>query len=396
MIIVLSCESVSAQWYLFPGRKKKAAAQTVEVPVQTPADTIPAGTAVVDTSVLPEAFRYDFPEVFNVTLVLPLQANSKPSANFFEMYSGALIAVKELGAGGNKIELTVIDESEASTPLSESTLEESHLVIGPVSLANIRDALVKSPEGGYLVSPLEPKAATLIDSCRLVQAPVSWKRQAEEVAKWIAGDCMPFDEIVVFKDTIKSNIGEQTRYLLSKLDETGCRYRSESRISEFEPNKAGATRIIIASDRDSYINGMVRDLSVVASQKRADIILYGTSSVRGSLGVDIEHLHNLQAHYTTGYVIDYDDPKVRDFILSYRATFLNEPGQFAFQGYDTMHYFLNLLLKYGTQWYKKLPEYSERGLQTDYFFIDSDTAGQINTAVRKVILSKDLSTLLIK
>jgi len=397
---VLSCESVSAQWYLFPGRKKRNAnpEHKADIPAATPTDSTIDILAVAD-SILeagPATGEYTriMPDTFKVALILPFQSNGKPSSNFLEMYSGALLAIREAGLTGKEIELTVVDESDASSPLDERIFEENHLVIGPVNFSDIREATILNPDGKFIVSPLEPKAATLVDSSRIIQAPAPWMRQADEVARWIASDMRWSDELVVFKDTVKHNIGEQTRYLLAKLDETGCKYRTESRISEFTPSKIGTTRIVIASDRDSYINGMVRDLSVIATQKQSDIVLYGTSSVRGSLGVDIEHLHNLQAHYTTGYFIDYENSAVRSFILSYRALFKTEPGQFAFQGYDTMHYFLGLLTEYGEQWYKKLSEHTERGLQTDYYFKKSDTEGKINTAVRNVVLGKDLSATL--
>lgn len=59
-----------------------------------------------------------------------------------------------------------------------------------------------------------------------------------------------------------------------------------------------------------------------------------------------------------------------------------------------MHYFLNVLSRYGVEWYKKLPEYSERGLQSDFNFENSDTVGNINTAIRRVLLGKDLSAVI--
>jgi len=399
---VLSCESASAQWYLFPGRKNRKAVP--ERQEETPVPKENDDTTVISAYQEPEEdsssqggeYEYLVPDIFKVTLILPIQANGKPSSNYLEMYGGALMATREIGRNGRKIELNVMDESDEASPLTSAILEESHLVIGPVNLQDIREAIEILPENRFLVSPLEPKAASLSKSGRMIQAPAQWMRQADELAGWIVKDAGFTDEIVVFEDSVRQNIGEQAHYLLAKLKELGCHYRTETRISEFNPAAVGTSRVIIASERDSYINGMVRDLSVLVTQKHSDIVLYGTSGIRGSLGVDIEHLHNLHAHYTTGYFIDYDDPAVKSFILSYRALFKNEPGQFAFQGYDTMRYFLSALVEYGEQWYRKLPEYPGRGLQTDYYFEESESVGNINTAIRKVILCRDLSAIIVK
>lgn len=400
---MLSCGSASAQWYLFPNRRKNKQVQTQEseIVVKTPVDTLsevsesPEGG--LELIPMMEEYVYKMPDVLKVALILPFQANGKPNSNFLEMYCGVLLAIQESGGqGSTPVELTVIDESEPATPLTPDILEENHLIIGPVNYNDIKDALAICPSDRFIVSPLDPKAASLTDSSRVIQAPAHWKRQADEISRWIAQDAGRQDEIVVFRDSTVHNIGEQTEYLLTKLAESGHGFRTEARVSEFVPAPGGTTRVIIASDRDSYINGMVRDLSVLASQKHFDIVLYGTSSLRGSLGIDVEHLHNLQTHYTTGYFIDYENPAVSSFILSYRALFNNEPGQFAFQGYDTIRYFLGALAEYGEQWYKKLPEYSRRGLQTDYSFGESESTGKANESIRKVILGKDLSSYLVK
>ena len=46
--------------------------------------------------------------------------------------------------------------------------------------------------------------------------------------------------------------------------------------------------------------------------------------------------------------------------------------------------------KYGRQWYKKLPEYGEKGLQADFRF--REEPARINQAVRRVFYHGDLTT----
>ena len=92
---------------------------------------------------------------------------------------------------------------------------------------------------------------------------------------------------------------------------------------------------------------------------------------------------------TASYYIDYEDPAVKRFILAYRALFQDEPGSFAFQGYDTMHYFVTICTRFGRQWYKKLPEYDEKGLQADFRF--REESGRVNQAVRRIVYNPDLT-----
>lgn len=396
-ILLAACVSASAQWYLFPGTRKSKAPGKSDTAVKDSIELVGAQAEdlVGGLSDINSDYRFEMPETLKAALILPFRSGDKVNANFVELYSGALLAVREFGAQGKNVELTVLDEADINDPYTSEALAGNHLIIGPVNMDNILSGLIACPAGTYLVSPLEPKAASLVDSCRIIQSPTPWMRQTEEIVSWLIQETYPGDQLVILKDSVDNGIGEQTRYLLEQLAETGKYFTTAKSAAQLELEKEGNVRCFIASEREAYINGAVRDLSVLAStNRRNNFTLYATSKVRNSLGVSVEHLYNLQTRYTTTYYIDYDSPATKDFILAYRAVFKNEPGQFAFQGYDAMHYFLNVYSIYGVQWYKKLSEYSEKGIQNDYRFKSEDTVGKINSAVRRVMLGKDLSTTL--
>lgn len=399
-ILLMSCANASAQWYVVSGlhRSEKTSISTTDGGIiqnggDNPSATI--GDGDVDDKEEQTAdtpFVLNMPDVLQVGLIFPFQISTKASSNFLEMYSGALMAIRDLGAGGKKIEVSVLDESEEGTPLTTGFLENNHLVIGPVNVDDIRTALEICPADRFIVSPLDPKAASLVGDDRVIQAPSYWTRQADEIVSWISSDTSWQDEIVLIRDTSNTD-AEQSAYLVSRLVASGKKFKTVSNVQDYTPVQNGVSRFLIASSRDSFINTTVRALGILAT-RFSNITLYGTSKVRNSSGVDPEHLYNLELHYTTSYFIDYENPDVKDFIYAYRALYKQEPGQFAFQGYDLVHYFLNILSKYGEEWYKKLPEYSERGLQSDFRFEDSDTTGNINAAVRRVLLGKDLSAVI--
>ena len=83
-------------------------------------------------------------------------------------------------------------------------------------------------------------------------------------------------------------------------------------------------------------------------------------------------------------------------MLAYRALFKGEPGSFAFQGYDTVHYFVTMRHDYGRRWYRRLPEYQEKGLQSDFRFDRRHGEGRENIAVRRVVYNSDLTTTLVQ
>ena len=182
--------------------------------------------------------------------------------------------------------------------------------------------------------------------------------------------------------------GEQSAYFIEQLQARGIRYQSVLSATEIPFKKGQKARVAVASERDNFVTTVVRSLSIEGARNN-DVILYGTSRMRMN-GIAQTDLHNTEAHLTLSYFIDYDDPAVRSFILAYRALFQGEPGSFAFQGYDTTHYFVTMCSKYGRQWHKKLAEYGEKGLQADFRF--SEEPARINQAARRVIYNSDLTS----
>ena len=404
-ILIMVCAAsfcLQAQWYLFPGKNKpeeprqpQTGTETVK-PVEPAeeADTIRVSPSTAEDTLedlFEDLFVLDRPEEISVAVVLPLQADSdKPSVNFLDMYSGALLAVRDLSSGGMKVRVKVIDSKSPEFQSMDSVIDDSDLIIGPVTYDEISTTLPQVTRSKRLVSPLEPKAATLVDSSRLVQAPAPWYAQEDALVDWVKRDSGSMDEVIVIRDPEAGGIGEQAEYIISSLDNSGIKYRTVNSLSGISFEKTRGYRFIIASDRDAFIKSMARAVGYAGAQ-RDNVFLYATSKVRSLLDADAQDLYHANTRLTAGYYIDYNSEDVKDFVLAYRALFKKDPGQFAFQGYDTMHYFLNICNLYGRKWYKKLPEYSERGLQSDFKFLMRDGEGQINTAVKRVIYSHDLS-----
>ena len=393
-----------AQWYLFPGKKKQQQQQQTEKPVDSMTafrDSLmmKEGHAQQDSTALADSlgawsdlwddvFKLDIPDVIHIGLVLPLQASAqKPSDNFLDFYSGALLALRELGSAGLRADLQVYDSADSKTAVPKSLIDESDVIIGPVSFEELESSAPLCT-GKVLISPLEPKAATLAANGAVVQAPSGWNAQVDELVGWIREELPIGDVLYVVRDSTALTPGGQSAYFIEQLQARGVRYQSVLSVSEIPIKKGQKARVAVASEQDNFITNTVRALGIEGARNN-NIILYGTSRVRTN-GVAQTDLHSTEAHLTLSYFIDYDDPAVRNFILAYRALFQGEPGSFAFQGYDTTHYFVTMCAKFGRQWYKRLDEYCEKGLQADFRF--NRESARINQAARRVIYHPDLTT----
>ena len=89
-----------AQWYLFPGKKKRTepAEEQKELKEEKPQTVPEEPAAIIDsTEDDDDGFFFGPPSSVGVSLILPVNAASaKPGAGFLEMYSGALLALRDI------------------------------------------------------------------------------------------------------------------------------------------------------------------------------------------------------------------------------------------------------------------------------------------------------------
>lgn len=346
------------------------------------------------------SYSKDIPEVINVAVLLPFGAGGNADEKSLDFYSGVLLAARDLGRQGLNIKLTAADISAAAP--SSPLLKDSDIILGPISVKDVKTVAGRCEDGKYLISPLEPKTAELVDSLDIVHAPTPASWQNEDLVKWATGELRYGDSLVLVSQAGVALNGEAKAFA-DELNASKRRYRrlsySVSRGIESQDHfvnaatKRGTTRFIIASENESFVNDAVRNIALLA-YKGYDVALYAPSRIRSYSLLETENLHQANAHVAAGYFVDYESPKVREFVLAYRALYGGEPNSFAFHGYDTMHYFTNICHNYGRMWDMKLDEYRERGLQTDFIFAPDKGDGRVNTAVRHIVYTPDYRIIL--
>ena len=346
-------------------------------------------------------YMNQIPERISVAVLLPFNASGSADSNSRDFYAGVLLAARDLGNAGIDIDLHTYDIG-TDGDIKASMLEEADVIIGPISQKDVIKAVSLCPSNKCIISPLEPKNAGMADSLQIVQAPSTSTSQARDAVRWALSEMAPGDSLVVVIESGKP-LTENVSAILSELQSSGCRYSTISygmlegtRIqSTFlrHASTGGTTRFLLASENESFVNDAIRNMNVLAF-KRQDVVLYATSRLRNYATVEAENLHNVKTHISATYHIDYSDHDVQAFVLSYRALFGGEPNSFAFHGYDTMRCFTQMCATLGRGWFYRLADNGWTGLQTNFGFKDRETAGQVNTAVRRVIYTPDYQVVL--
>ena len=340
-----------------------------------------------------EEFIYDMPDVIKVSLLLPMNADSTANVRYLNYYFGSLLAARDLGAQGIKLEINTIDTmSPDAFAQAEHDFRESDVIIGPVSAGDISKALPLLPEGKMLVSPMDAKTEELTLDSPVILAATPASRQILDAVSWMKEEKAEADTLIVVRES-EVRLSPSMQFMRSNLD-----FEELGNVIEVDYSIAGglemnewfgvhthladtATRVMALSERDVFVKDVIRNVYLQNSLKH-NVTIYGPARTRSS---DVEEMCNAYLHNSVTYYIDYERPEVIEFVGNYRALFHSEPDSFAFHGYDTMRYFVSICAAYGRGWAQKLDKFSQSGLQTYFRFDPSDTVGNVNSGLRRVL-----------
>ena len=337
------------------------------------------------------------------TVLLPLKATgSGSSRSNMDFYSGVLVAARDLTELGINVKLNVYDIANGGLGTTKSELEESDIIIGPVSTGDITRLFSMSDEIGPVISPLDPRVEPLAANYRnLVQAPSSQMAQYQDMADWIQEDLMESDRVIVISEK-GARMNDEGKKMKAVLDSAAFEYqpfaysildgREIKEPIEAVMTMEGTNRVVIASDSEAFVNDVVRNLNLIIHDKFS-VVLYGPAKIRTFETIEVENFHNTSLHASLAYYIDYEDDNVKKFLMRYRALFGTEPTQFAFQGYDVARYFLELYTKYGEYWPQMIDKADRKMLQSNFNCRAVEGGGYTNKGIRRIIYGMDYSIL---
>ena len=381
--------------------------EMIEADGQEATESIPAGAETEETiKETPDSLNANSPETepewiftpkeeVKATLILPMRTTTgNPSRNNMDFYSGVLLAVKDLAETGISTELNVYDSSDSNHPIVSEDLDGSDLVIGPVSSADLNKLLATESQIKAIISPLDPRAESLaLTNSNFIQVPAPQTVQYQDLASWIKEDTAPGDTLLIISEK-GARQTDATSQLTLAAESTGLTFIPfsysilEGRdITEPLTNlmtKTGTNRVLIASESEAFVNDVVRNLNILVYNK-INIVLYAPARIRNFETIEVENLHNTALHASLGYLIDYEDQQVKNFLLKYRALYNTEPTQYAFQGYDIATYFISMCSRYGSDWMRKLDGSEQHMLQSTFRFVPMPEGGFVNQGIRRVV-----------
>jgi len=338
-----------------------------------------------------------------MALLLPFNAAGRTSETDMDFYAGVLMALRDLEAEGAKIQLNVYD-LKAGVP-STADLQKNDFILGPVSTQDLSTVLGRTAGQTPVISPLDQRAGSLADSHEgFIQAPSSADSQYADLADWAAKDCMKGDRIILVTEKTSGSTTPAVRIRNALLADgtefegvswTVAEGRSLPAALTSRLTKSGVNRIIVASEKETFVGDVVRNLGILLG-RGYQAVMYAPSRVRTFETVDGSAYHQVQLHISSPYFAEYDSAPVKAFVRSFRALYRTEPSQFAFQGYDLARFFAGTCARYGKRWTRALERVTGTGLHTDFNFVGAHDGSFRNTGIRRIVYHTDYSTELIR
>lgn len=336
-------------------------------------------------------------------LMLPLAATGTSSKrSYMDFYSGVLMAIYDCSQNGIGVDLRVHDIADGNLP-EDGFTKDCDFVVGPIFKDNITKVLDARGDDVVIISPLDHKADPLVDQYNaFIQAPSSRNEQFRDLVNWIQEEMGPEDRVIYInesnaRDTAAvssmTKILNESGIVYSKFSYNILQGRSITNPLLAKMTTVGVNRFIIESESEAWVNDVVRNINLL--KKGGEVVLYSPSKIRTFETIEADYFHNINLRVSLSYNINYDSDEVRQFIMKYRALFMTEPTQFAYQGYDLTTYFLNLVHKYGDNWLNKLTEEEGNMLQATLKFAQQGN-GYMNVGIRRIQYMPDGSVINVK
>lgn len=340
----------------------------------------------------------------DVMLFLPLKASSgRGQSGYMDFYSGALMAARAKGNQGINVNISIYDVANGVPAIKSEELDNADVIIGPVFYDNMKTLLSRVPSHTHVVSPMDARTESLIPANgNMIQAPASNDRQFQDLVAWMEREYSEGEKIIiVYEKGRDSEIAKVSKLLsdggheFQTLSYNLLEGRNIDSALKSRMNPGKVNRVFIVSESEAFVNDAIRNLSLLCHESAGyNVALYGTSKIKTFETIEAENLHLTNLHLALPYNVNYDDARVKDFLMKYRAIFNTEPTAFAFQGYDLTYFFITEIAKYGDNWYDWFTQDSASLLQADFKFSkadDSENSGYVNSALRHVVYGPEFT-----
>lgn len=300
-----------------------------------------------------------------------------------EFRAGMAIALDSLQAHGLNAEVRVYDSgtrpSQWDVLFRTDEVRGMDLYVGPFHRGAL-ESLVRVAGGAPIVCPVPQSNKVLLGNPTVSKAVGSRTDQMKELARFVMKE-RNGAKVVLLRPAIPAERDVQALLLRElKASAAGASSPSDSvlaldcgrrdvvgLLAKLDPSRMNI--VVVPSEDIEFVTAAVTALSGMAGKYK--LTVYGMENWKNIPTLDVASLMKLHVHLPANTAIDYQDPRVLAFIGAYRERFRNEPGEYAFLGYDVILFYLNGLMQFGRSLPTHLNEVKAEPLHMSFKFSGS-------------------------
>ena len=299
-----------------------------------------------------------------------------------EFYQGAMLALDSLESQGHKIVATIYDTekdtSKTKDILEDPNLPHADLIIGPLYRSNlmvIRQYAVENKI--HVVSPFIATNRILIGNEYISKVKPAVQSTVEEISRYVLSEFIEDSNMSLQTKNIilvhNGDAGEmmlcelfkqKTAQLLAARDIAEIVNEPQIKVVNYlaremqaieEALSVADSNILVILSRDQiFVSKIIANLH----RKHEDysMVLFGLPVWQHFRNIEAKVLLDLQVHIASAEYIDYESSAVKIFTSSFYNKYKVQPSKYAFEGFDVVYYYIQMLKKYGYRFSAYLPE----------------------------------------
>jgi LysM repeat protein len=311
----------------------------------------------------------------HISLITPLRNNDGIIDQLgISFLGGALIAINEMKNNGLTIKLNPFDIGSSNSIdriLRSPDLRESNVIIAQAPVADLSKLAAYAAENRiHLVIPYEnhthsfvennPYVIQLYPSEDAVFSKLMSKQYNEAVSPILIRPDKP-DSLMLekYRTALKKRFGtfQEQKHTMGLKD---LEYKNILDANKL--NLIFVCPVVDPSKNQPFVSDLILRLNTVSKR----LSVYGNDRWQDFGLIDKSLYFNTNVHLTQPLFADYNNEATKLFVQLYRKAYNNEPGKYAFLGYDATYYFLAVLRKYGAEFQDCISGFDSMLLQSRY------------------------------
>lgn len=296
-----------------------------------------------------------------------------------EFRAGMGMALDTLQAQGLDADVFVFDTgmkpAQWTGLFKSDAIKGMDLYIGPFHRAAI-ESLVKVAGPAPVICPVPQSNKVLLGNPSVCKAVSGRTDRIKQLARYVARNHAR-DNILLLKPEIfaerdvqdilarelQQALLPQSGKIRDSLLVVPCARRDMSAVVA-KLNPSCPNILVVPSEDVELVTTALATFAGLTSKYA--ITVYGMNAWTTMNTLDVQAMMKLNVHVPASAFIDYASPAVNDFIAGYRARYHNEPGEYAFLGYDVALYFIRAAMEFGNTFPNHFAEVHARPVYLDF------------------------------